>query len=185
MLRSGGRWAAAVSVLAVMLLFAGGPAWAQLTPGKAEIKRVGGKVEVLVKGQAQWAPAQVGMKLGAGDDIRSHAGGTAELALPDGSTLLLSENSRFVVSQLDYDSADHTRVALFHLVAGKMRAIVSKSATQLIRTRQSNFAISTPAAVAAARGTDFEVTYDAAKKTMRLAVLKEDNEDDTSKPGKL
>lgn len=180
-----GRWAAALSIAVVALCELDGPAWAQLTPGKAEVRRVGGKVEVMAKGQPQWVPAQVGMKLGAGDDIRSHAGGTAELGLPDGSTLLLAENSRFVVSQLDYDASDHTRVALFHLVAGKMRAIVSKTATQLIRTRQSNFAISTPAAVAAARGTDFEVTYDAAQKTMRLAVLKEDNEDDTSKPGKL
>ena len=182
-----GRWTGhLVGALAVMaLLLIAAPAWAALQPGKAELKRVTGKVEVMAKGQTAWAPAQVGMKLGAGDDIRAHAGGAAELLLPDGSTVLLAENSRFVVSQLDFDESNQARVALFHLVAGKMRAIVSKTATQLVRTRQSNFAISTPAAVAAARGTDFEVTYDAAQKVMRLAVLKEDNEDDGSKPGKL
>jgi hypothetical protein len=169
----------------VGVLVLGGVADAQLKAGKAEVKRVAGKVEVMTKGQSQWAPAKVGMMLGAGDDMRAHAGGSAELTLPDGTTVLLAENSRFVVSQLDYDATDHTRVALFHLAAGKMRAIVSKTATQLVRTRQSNFSISTPAAVAAARGTDFEVTYDAAQKVMRLAVLKEDNGDGDAKPGKI
>jgi hypothetical protein len=176
-----------VGVLAVTaaLWLLAGPAAAAVQPGKAEVKRVTGKVEMMPKGQTQWVPVQVGARLGAGDDIRAHAGGAAELALPDGSTVLLAENSRFVVNQLEFDAANQTRTALFHLVAGKMRAIVSKSATQLVRTRQSNFTISTPAAVAAARGTDFEVSYDAAQKTMRMAVLKEDNEDDGARPGKL
>jgi hypothetical protein len=156
---------------------------AALAPGQAEVKRVTGKVEVMAKGQKAWAPATAGMKLAAGDDIRAHAGSAAELALPDGSTVFLAENSRFVVQQLDFDATDNTRVASFHLVVGKMRAVVSKAAVGLVRTRQSNFSISTPAAVAAARGTDFEVTYDAAQKTMRLAVLKEDADDEGPRPG--
>ena len=137
------RGAAGV-LAAVGVILLAGAAEAQLQPGKAEVKRVAGKVEVMTKGQTQWAPVQVGMKLGAGDDVRAHAKSSAELALPDGTTVLLAENSRFVVSQLDYDASNQTRVALFHLAAGKMRAIVSKTATQLVRTRQSNFSISTP-----------------------------------------
>jgi hypothetical protein len=175
----------AVAVALVLgLLAAAGPVAAAMVPGQAEVMRVTGQVEVMVKGQTQWTPVTVGMKLGAGDDIRAHKASAAELALPDGTTILLAENSRFVVNQLDYDAQDRTRVALFHLVAGKMRAIVSKAATTLVRTRQSNFAISTPAAVAAARGTDFEVTYDAGQKTMRVAVLKEDADADDAKPDK-
>jgi hypothetical protein len=77
------RAAAGVLAAAVVLVLAGA-ADAQLQPGKAEVKRVTGKVEVMAKGQTQWAPVQVGTKLGAGDDLRAHAKSSAELALPDG-----------------------------------------------------------------------------------------------------
>src|SRR5262249_55326593 len=44
-----------------------------------------GRVEVLRKGQSQWVPAVVGDRLVEGDDIRSFAGGQAEVALLDRS----------------------------------------------------------------------------------------------------
>ncbi len=175
------RGRAAVAMAAGLLLLASaGSVWAAMVPGQAEVMRVTGRVEAMIKGQTQWVPVTVGMKLGAGDDLRAHKASAAELALPDGTTVLLAENSRFVVNQLDFDAQNRTRVALFHLVAGKMRAIVSKVATTLVKTRQSNFAISTPAAVAAARGTDFEVTYDADQKVMRVAVLQEAADEDST-----
>src|SRR5437867_2573518 len=42
---------------------------------------------------------------------------------------------------------------------------------ELRRSRQSNFVSSTPTAVAAARGTHYEVTYDVTQKVTRVAVL--------------
>src|SRR5262249_7224082 len=44
----------------------------------------------------------------------------------------------------------------------------------LVRARQSNFAISTPTAVAAVRGTVYVVIYDAVQNVMQVAVLVKD-----------
>ncbi|HEV8437588.1 MAG TPA: FecR family protein [Methylomirabilota bacterium] len=149
-------------------------AHAQRSTTTAEIKTVAGQVEFQRLGQTQWAPALPGTKLGEGDNVRTHPGASAVLDLPDGSALFVAENSRVVVAKLEVDRQSQNRQALFHLVVGKVRAAVAQASITLVRARQSNFAISTPTAVAAARGTIFEVVYDAAQKVMRVAVLVED-----------
>jgi hypothetical protein len=95
-----------------------------------------------------------------GDDIRAFSGAQAEMALPDTSTVLLTENSRLLVTKLEYDQQSQSRLVLLHLVVGKVRAAIAQTAITLVRTRQSNFGISTPTAVAAARGTIVWVYYD-------------------------
>ena len=147
---------------------------AQVRVGTAEIKAVTGQVEVQKKGETQWRPAAVGARLAEGDNIRAHAAASAMLDLPDGSTIFVAENSRVVVSKLEFDPQTQSRQALFHLVVGKVRAVVSQAAITLVKARQSNFSISTPTAVAAARGTVFEVVYDATQNSMRVAVLVRD-----------
>jgi hypothetical protein len=126
---------------------------AQQAPPSAELKRVIGRVEILRKGQTQWVPAVIGARLVEGDDIRAFSGAQAELALPDTSTVQLAENSRLLLTKLEYDPQNQSRLVLLHLVVGKVRAAIAQTAITLVRARQSNFAISTPTAVAAARGT--------------------------------
>ena len=128
-------------------------ALAQQAPASAELKRVIGRVEILRKGQTQWIPAVIGARLAEGDDIRAFSGAQAELALPDTSTVQLAENSRLLLTKLEYDQQQQSRLVLMHLVVGKVRAAIAQTAITLVRTRQSNFGISTPTAVAAARGT--------------------------------
>jgi hypothetical protein len=125
----------------------------------AEITRVTGRVEILRQGQAQWIPAAVGLKLAERDEIRAFAGALAELKLPDTSTVVLAENSRLVVTRLEFDRRAQTRNVVFHLAVGKVRAAVAKATLSLVQARQSTFAISTPTAVAAARGTILAVEY--------------------------
>jgi FecR protein len=149
-----------VGLLAVLLLAAWGQAEAQLRPASAEIVRTAGRVETLPKGQSTWASATVGARLVEGDQIRALAGGSADLNLPDGSTILVAENTRFAISKLDYDAQSRERNAAFHVAVGKVRAQVSQAAVQLVRIRQSNFTISTPSGVAAVRGTITVVAYD-------------------------
>src|SRR5262249_4573874 len=169
-----GFGAVLIAILAgLILLAAAGTAFAQGHTGSAEIRRLTGRVEVLRKGQTQWVPAVVGMKLGEGDDIRAYDTSSAELLTTDGSTLVLSENSRLFMTRLEYDAQNQTRNVLFHLAVGKVRAIVSHAAITLVRARQSNFAITTPTAVAAARGTDFVVVFDEQRQQMELSVLVE------------
>jgi hypothetical protein len=126
---------------------------AQQIAASAELKRVVGRVEILAKGQTQWIPAVVGARLAEGDDIRAYSGASAELALPDTSTVVVAENSRLLLTRIEYDPQNQSRFMLMHLVVGKVRATVAQAAVTLARIRQSNFAISTPTAVAAARGT--------------------------------
>ena len=163
-------------VLAVLLVAFLGLAWvgaasAQLKPGAAEIKSSTGQVEVKRKAETQWIAAVIGMRLVERDEIRAHAGASAVLDLPDGSTLFLAENSRIVVTKLEVDPQNNARQALFHLVVGKVRAAVAEAAITLVRARQSNFAITTPTAVAAVRGTLYEVLYNADRSVMTVAVL--------------
>ena len=143
-----------------LLVLAGlGSAQAQMQPASAELVRATGRVDLMPKGQTAWTPGSVGARLVEGDQIRALAGGSADLVLPDGSTILIAENSRFAVTKLDYDVANRDRDASFHVVAGKVRAQVSQAAVTVIRARQSNFNISTPSGVAAVRGTIVVLAY--------------------------
>jgi len=170
------RLRAALVMLALGLFAPGviGLANAQLRAGTAEIKALNGQVEIQRNGESQWRPATVGLRLAEGDNVRAHAGASAVLDLPDGSTIFVAENSRIVVSKLEYDPQNQSRQAFLHLVVGKVRAAVSQAAITLVKARQSNFAISTPTAVAAARGTVFEVIYDSVQNVMEVAVLVQD-----------
>jgi len=170
-----GRWtngslrlAVAIVLGALIPLALVGPALAQQAPPSAELKRVIGRVEILRKGQAQWIPAVIGARLVEGDDIRAFSGAQAELALPDASTVQLAENSRLLMTKLEYDQQQQTRFVLMHLVVGKVRAAIAQTAITLVRARQSNFGISTPTAVAAARGTIVWVYTDGARTLMAV-----------------
>src|SRR5437867_8599837 len=152
----------------VLLLASSDPVSAQQTAPSAELKRIVGRVEILRKGQTQWVPAVIGDRLVEGDDIRAFPGAQAELGLPDTSTVVLAENSRLLLTKLEFDPQSQSRVFLFHLAVGKVRATVAQAALTLARIRQSNFAVSTPTAVAAARGTIMWVYTDGASTTMAV-----------------
>jgi hypothetical protein len=146
------RLVAALMLAALLPLALANPGLAQVQ-SSAELKRVIGRVEILRKGQTQWIPAVIGAQLVEGDDIRAFSGAQAELAMPDTSTVLLAENSRLLITKIEYDQQNQSRIVLLHLVVGKVRAAIAQTAITLVRARQSNFGISTPTAVAAARGT--------------------------------
>ena len=151
-----------VGLVGLLVLAAWGSAQAQMQPASAELQRAVGRVDLMPKGQTAWTPASVGARLVEGDQIRALSASSADLVLPDGSTILIAENSRFAVTKLDYDAANRDRDASFHVVAGKVRAQVSSAAVQVIRARQSNFNISTPSGVAAVRGTIVVMAYNPA-----------------------
>ncbi len=147
------RSVAAMVLGALIVLALPHPSRAQQPAVSAELTRVVGRVELLRKGQTQWIPAVIGAHLVEGDDIRAFSGAWAELALPDTSTVTLGENSRLLLTKLEFNRQNQTRVVLLHLAVGKLRAAIAQASISLVRVRQSSFAISTPTAVAAARGT--------------------------------
>jgi hypothetical protein len=144
------------------------PAAAQQAGASVELKRVVGRVEILRTGQNQWLPAVVGARLLEGDDIRAFSGASADLAFPDTSTVELAENSRLLMSKLAFDPQQQSRFVLLHLTVGKLRAAIAQTPITLARPRQSNFAISTPTAVAAAKGTIVWVFTDREKTLMAV-----------------
>jgi hypothetical protein len=162
------RLVIAMALGTLLLLGSSDPVSAQPAAPSAELKRVVGRVEVLRKGQTQWVSAVIGDRLVEGDDIRAFSGAQAELALPDTSTVVLAENSRLLLSKLEFDPQSQSRTFLFHLAVGKARATVAQAALTLARIRQSNFAISTPTAVAAARGTIMWVFTDGGTTTIAV-----------------
>jgi hypothetical protein len=170
------RGSVVVGVVGLLLLAAWGSADAQMRPASAEVVRATGRVDILPKGQTTWVPATVGARLVEGDQVRALAGGAADLNLPDGSTILVAENSRFAVAKLDYDARTRDRDASFHVVAGKVRAQVSQAAVQLVRARQSNFNISTPNGVAAVRGTIVIIAYNPATRETLTFVFPSPNQ---------
>jgi len=161
-------------LLAGLAVSSGAPAQAQSKAGTAVIRTATGQVEIQRKGEVQWVPAAPGTRLAEGDNVRAHAASSAALDLPDGSTLFVAENSRVVVAKLEFDPQNQSRDSYFFLAVGKVQAVVSQLAITLVKARQSNFTISTPTAVAAARGTVFEVLYDATQNVMQVAVLVKD-----------
>lgn len=150
---------ALLAVCGALMLFAAETAEAQST---AVVTGLTGQVRIIPKGETAWRPLQLGMRVAEGADIAAAAGGRAELRLPDGSTLMVVENTRFVVTKLDYDQQNRLRSSFFHLAAGKLRGFVNKAAATLVAARQANFAITTPTAVAAVRGTTVFASFDAA-----------------------
>ncbi|MBI4636378.1 MAG: FecR domain-containing protein [Candidatus Rokubacteria bacterium] len=155
------RHALTLAALVVLVLAVAIPAAdAQMRSGTAEVTRAAGRVEVLRKGQTQWGALTTGTRLAEGDQVRAFAGGSADLAFPDGSTVLVAENTRFNVTKVDYDAQSGARNMAVHLAVGKVRAQVSQAAVQLVRARQSNFTITSPQGVAAVRGTIVIFAYD-------------------------
>ena len=145
-------------VVGVILVLAGGPSLAEAQQPSGIFSGLTGRVEVLPKGQTAWQLARLGMRVFEGDQVRAFPGANGELRLPDGSTVLVAENTRFAVTKLDYTPQNQMRSAFFHLAVGKIRGIVARAAVALVQARQNNFAISTPTAVAAVRGTTVYAT---------------------------
>jgi hypothetical protein len=136
------------------------PALAQVGQEQAQLTVVVGEVEVLKKGETTWQPARVGMSLSAGDDIRAAEKSGAELAMVDGSVIMVLARSRLQIRHLGTEATSQRRASWFHLVVGAVRYIVLKPAVVLVGARQEDaFTISTPTAVMAVRGTDGILTY--------------------------
>jgi hypothetical protein len=139
-----------VALLVIALLINPPQSWAQSSAGS--VTAVSGTATVERAGKsfaaASGAPLQVGDKLTTGPASRLTVGMSdgSQLELNDSSMLVLTEN----ILRPDGSRAS-TRVTLLN---GLVRALVRVSAGNT-----PNFEVHTPNAVAAARGTMFDVAY--------------------------
>lgn len=130
--------------------------------GAAEIQRGGQKLRAEVKSALQ-----------KGDVIRTEKKSIVKILFNDDTILTVSEKSRFSVDQYLYDAERKQSQSLFKLIMGKLRVVVGRTTLK----------VTTDTAIAGARGTVFEIAYDAATNTTSLNVYEGSVELRNVKPG--
>jgi hypothetical protein len=127
---------------------------ALLAQGSLRVASMYGQVEWKAVSAGAFAPltAQV-QTVQVGDEIRTGFNGTVILEVPDGSYMVVSENTTLTID--DYWSGNLR--SLINLMMGKVRFHI-----QRLGGRPNPYRVTTPTALIAVRGTVFEVTVDAA-----------------------
>lgn len=144
------RWVGGLVLLALLAMGAGGPL--EVATPSAGLVFVAGKVQVCPHG-GSWQPARQGAVLVAGDSLRTGPDSVAVLALWDGTTMNVADSTALRIVDLS-EGADGL-VRRFQITAGRVWSNVQSAAGS-----KSTFEVEGPQAVAAVRGTAFEVAVD-------------------------
>ncbi len=140
--------------------------WLKTPPSPAQAVKVSGPASItLVDGKP--TALTEGMMLPAGSIIETGAGASVTLNFSDGSTLLLQEQSQLILDSLStYRDTG--------MVDTRMRLQKGRVDTKVIpfKAPGGRYEITTPAAVAAVRGTQFRVSADENKALMRSEVIR-------------
>jgi hypothetical protein len=109
---------------------------------EVELTSLSGEAEIMLSGESSYATAEEGMKLEAGDSIRTPSGSSVELSFNDDNTNLvrLSENTQAHILLENEEK--------IYMASGEIFSSVSN-------LRGGSFEIRTPTAVSGARGTDW------------------------------
>ncbi len=141
--------AALFSILIAIIAIAT-PAWAQT--GDATVTVVTGGVVVVHNGIS--SQAAVGTAVFDGDEVDTAAASSATVTLADKSTLEIGELSK-VKLDIPHRNATTTTADKITLLAGVLRSYV----VHATGAGASTYEVHTPNAVAAARGTKYDVSY--------------------------
>jgi ferric-dicitrate binding protein FerR (iron transport regulator) len=111
------------------------------------------KGHAVVKRQGQQLDAAPSMPILRSDEIVTDPGGGVTMSLLNGSRLTLGESTSIVIDESIVAADQHSK-SLIHLAVGRLRAVV-----ETLGATSPDFKIHTQNAIAAARGTDFEVDF--------------------------
>lgn len=145
-------WIALILTLALLIPLAGcgGGAAIASTPTGTISSPIG---EVLVQKQGSdiWMTAVSGMKVNAGDRLKTGGNGTVDIIFFEGSTMEVGVNSEILVSELTIASqTGSTSIRLRQIVGHTVNRV------QKLVDTASNYEIETPAGSAVVRGTSFK-----------------------------
>lgn len=140
--------AVSIAIVAAMV-FGTGTARAQTAAGT--ISAVTGNVEILRAGKT--IPAKVGQPVEIGDQIKTGPGASVAVMLSDKSHFELGESTQLKIDQHTFGGG-HSSTKL-GLALGSLRNWVAKLASG----NAANYQVHTPNAVAAARGTMYDVQF--------------------------
>lgn len=140
-------------VLAILvLLLVPSALWAQ---GTVRVSSVYGPVQWRAASARTFAPLTASTQMvQIGDELKTGPDGTVTLELPDGSYMVVSENSTLTIQ--DFWSPNLKNI--INLMMGKVRFYI-----QRIGGKPNPYRVMTPTALIAVRGTTFEVTLDEAQ----------------------
>ncbi|HEX5394615.1 MAG TPA: FecR domain-containing protein [Rhodocyclaceae bacterium] len=134
-------------------------------PVQADVVLVKGDVRVRPSTGATFVPLASGTQLSAGAVIETGATGLLTLRFADRSRMLVTPNSRLVLTQLLLDAASGTAVTRATLEAGDVESSVTP-----LRGIKARYEVTTPTLNLAVRGTVFRVQFDEAQGTTRAMV---------------
>ncbi|MBI2252170.1 MAG: FecR domain-containing protein, partial [Armatimonadetes bacterium] len=124
----------------------------EITPG-AKFIYLKGAVRVLKAGTNKWIEANENLDLKAQDQIQAEADSQAIILLWDKSSLNLGENTK--ITLINFNQPEKNIATKFKLFFGKVWADLEK-----FLDTNSSFEVETPHALAAVRGTSFEMEAD-------------------------
>ena len=124
---------------------------ALLAQGTLRVSSATGPIQWRTMAGRPFTQVTSGQTVQAGDEVRTGPGAQLILEVPDGSYMVVSENSKLVVE--DFWSGNLR--SFMNLMVGKVRFYV-----QRLGGRPNPYRVTTPTALIAVRGTTFEVTVD-------------------------
>lgn len=102
------------------------------------------------------SPAQTGLAVHKGDELRTGRPGRIRVMFQDQSVVTVAEDSRLTVDEQVFQPEANKANSTVNLLKGKVSSIVSA----YYNWSGSKYEVKTPTAVAGVRGTEFSVTYD-------------------------
>ena len=139
------------TLLLTLLLLLPSAVWAQVG---LRVSSLAGTVELRAASGQSFRPLTVSQPVQVGDEVRTGRDAQLILEVPDGSYMVVSENSRLIVE--DFWSGDLR--SLMNLMVGKVRFYI-----QRLGGRPNPYRVTTPTALIAVRGTTFDVIVDEAQ----------------------
>lgn len=133
----------------MFLLLAPAVGWSQ---GFLQVNSLSGKVEIRPVAAKAFQPLTVSARqVQVGDQIRTGAGASVVLSLPDSSYMVVSENTELVIRDFWSGGAR----SMVNVLLGRVRFYIER-----LGGRPNPYRVETPTALIAVRGTIFDVAFD-------------------------
>ena len=141
--------------------------WLKVQAAPAVVVSVTGSVKYIKSGTKNSSPLTSKQTVTIGDTIITEADSSVLVQFADGSTLLIQQNSQVLFDTLSsYEQTGMVDTRL-RLQQGRVETSVTP-----MKNSRSRYEITTPAAVAAVRGTQFRIAYENQQQTMASEVVK-------------
>lgn len=140
--------------------------WLKTPATTATVVSVSGDVQLESAKTGEISALSSKQPLNIGDSIQTGENASALVQFADGSTLLLQKNTRVIFNTVSAYGQTGMVDTRLRLQQGRVETSVIPQGTS-----GSRYEITTPAAVAAVRGTQFRVAYEADQKTMGSEVV--------------